>query len=945
MQILLYNELNPKKIPHFAKLKKYLLNDDFKSADVKKIGHNLYRARLDITNRLLFSIYHFQGERYALILEFIKNHAYDRSRFLQGDAHIDEEKIPVVDQIAPEEGEPLIYLNREHPNFNLLDKVISFDAIQQQIYALQPPMIVIGSAGSGKTALTLEKMKQAVGDVLYITRSPYLVHHSRSGYFSLDYMNDSQEIDFLSFNDYLASIEVPDGREMPFRDFEQWFLRQRLSKSLNDPYQIFEEFKGVLTGADDSAFLSRDDYLGLGIKQSIFLAEERAQIYDLFERYLQVMREEGFYDANILSFSYLKRVEPRYDFIVIDEVQDLTAIQLQVVLKSLRDPHQFILCGDSNQIVHPNFFSWAKIKSLFYRQQGDSGATEIIRILNTNYRNSPEVTEIANRVLKIKNCRFGSVDRESNYLVQSNAHNQGTTILVAEEEKLVRELNQKTCHSTQFAIIVMHPHQKAEVKRHFDTPLIFTIQEAKGLEYENIILYNLISDDEDRFNEIVRGVEAEDLTIDELTYARSKDKGDKSLEIFKFHVNSLYVALTRAIKNIYLIERKPQLRLFQLLQMPLSDKGLDLEAYRSDLEAWRREAHRLKMQGKEEQAEEIQQQILKIKTVDWEILRGDPLDRLAERAFEKGEKRASLQLFEYALVYHHHEYLNRLVMGGFKPAKHPERGMKLLNQKYYSVYMGKQTLGINRLIEKYGVNFRNLFNQTPLMIATRLGHAGAIRELIDVGADNEQINNAGLNPFQISLEQAISDPQYAQKRLAKIYKILLPDGITVQSDGRLYQLGNPSMEFLMFNLMCAMFYLRLGDNMRFDSYFNSEDFVLALEHFPTRVVSEKRKKRSYISSILSKNEVSRDGPYNRRLFLRIKRGHYIPNPALKIRIEGEWRPIFDLLRLDMVSLHYRDYTHEPWYRPEYDWFEMDVESLDKKKARLQGVIDSAGEKG
>ncbi len=67
MQVILYNELNPKTIPNFTKMRGYLENDDFKSAEVKKIGENLYRSRLNRSDRLLFSIYHHQGTAYALI--------------------------------------------------------------------------------------------------------------------------------------------------------------------------------------------------------------------------------------------------------------------------------------------------------------------------------------------------------------------------------------------------------------------------------------------------------------------------------------------------------------------------------------------------------------------------------------------------------------------------------------------------------------------------------------------------------------------------------------------------------------------------------------------------------------------------------------------------------------------------------------------------------------
>ena len=53
---------------------------------------------------------------------------------------------------------------------------------------------------------------------------------------------------------------------------------------------------------------------------------------------------------------------------------------------------------------------------------------------------------------------------------------------------------------------------------------------------------------------------AEDLQADSLEYRRAKDKSDKSLEVYKFFVNALYVALTRAIRNLYLIQIAGRLR-------------------------------------------------------------------------------------------------------------------------------------------------------------------------------------------------------------------------------------------------------------------------------------------------------------------------------------------------------------------------------------------------
>ncbi len=906
MEVLLYNQLNTKKIPNFNKMKGFLEADDFRSAQVKKVGDNLYRARLDGSNRLLFSIYRYQNRSYVLVLECIDQHAYDKSRFLRHGATLDESKVPDIESPAEAQtqAKPLVYVNPKLSTFNLLDKVISFDDVQQDIYTLQPPLIVIGSAGSGKTALTLEKMKDVPGDVLYVTRSPYLAQNARDLYYALDYENDAQDISFLSFAEYLASWRVPEGRDMSFRDFEQWFTRHRAASKLKDPHQLFEEFRGVITGpSTDRAYLSRDAYLSLGIRQSIFSADERERVYDLFTKYLAHMQDNGFYDANILSHQYLSLAEPRYDFVVVDEVQDLTNIQLQLILKSLRAAHRFILCGDANQIVHPNFFSWSKMKTFFYHQNDQGTPADLIRILNTNYRNSTDVTEMANRLLKLKTSRFGSIDRESHYLVRSQGDKTGKVLLLADSESITRELNHKTRQSTRFAVVVMHPDQKQAARAHFQTPLIFSIQEAKGLEYDHVILYNFTSGDEERFREITQGVSAEDLSQAELTYSRAKDKGDKSLEIYKFHINALYVAITRAVDHLYLIESSPNQRLFELLGLTLWEDRLDLAEHGSSLEEWRREAHKLEQQGKQEQADEIRSQILKLKDVPWEVLVGDRLDALEHQALVEGNKKAKPQLFEYALVYHDHNRMKALSAANFRPATQPEKGIKQLNQKYYFAYDLKKPDAMLREVDQYGVDFRNPFNQTPLMIAARLGHAEHVTRLVDIGADPTLINNVGFNAFQIMLEQACLSPTYAAQKLPGVYKQLEPSHLVIQVEGRLVKLDNRLMAFLMLNLMIAMFYTHLGEKVAsfHRGAFTSGDFVEVLSHFPDAVVPERRKKRAYISSILSSNEVDRELRSNRKLFRRLKQGHYIINPQLSIWVEGSWRNIYDLLSLDRLG--------------------------------------------
>lgn len=909
MQILLYNELNPDKINGFSKWRSLIEADDLKSADVKKIGDNLYRARLNRSDRLLLAFYQHQQQRYALVLEYLKSHDYAGSRFLSHGAVIDEDKIPALEHI-PENTPNLAYVNTQHGRFNLLDKIISFDDTQQAVFELPPPLVIIGSAGSGKTALTLEKLKACPGDVLYVTLSPYLVKNSRDLYYAHGYENPQQHVDFLSFQEFLESIQVPNGKPLHFREFAQWFSRLPRT-SIKDAHKLFEEFKGVITGPSvDSAYLSRDEYLNLGIKQSIFLEEERPVVYDIFSRYLSFLRENQRYDSNILSHQYLARVEQRYDFVVVDEVQDLTNIQLFLILKTLRDPTGFLLCGDSNQIVHPNFFSWSKLKSLFYTHGELQADVDLIRILSTNYRNSPQVTALANRILLLKNARFGSIDRESNYLVHSNGHVQGDVVFLQDRDNIRRELDAKTRSSTHFAVVVMHPEQKAEAQQHFNTPLVFSIQEAKGLEYDNIILYNFLSAENKRFREISAGVTHADLQQD-LTYARAKNKTDKSLETYKFYINALYVALTRAVRNLYWIEADSKQYLLDLLGLHNAQETLNLANQNSSREEWQREAHKLELQGKQEQADRIRQEILQQQTPEWAVYSGETLQQLHTQAIQQGDKKARLALFEVALVYEDRQCLRDLLKVDFKPARHPANGIKQLQQKYYLPYQLKNPVALRNQLNKFGVDFRNPFNQTPLMVAAWLGNASLINELAGLGANPEYVDNNHFTAFQIALQQASKDEKYSKHHLASIYRQLTPGSLSIQIDGKLLKLDQHSMEFFLLNMMIALFYRALPTKIGSRGGFGTQDIIDAVAHFPPPVLSPQRKQRAYISSIFSKNEMYRDDRYNRKLFYRVRQGHYLFNPSLMLKVEGEWVNIYDLLDLDKLAYHPAD-TPDWW---------------------------------
>ena len=920
MRILEYSDLDVGDLrAALDKTAAQLEREDFASAEVKKLTPDgLYRAKLNRSDRVLFRFMRHREERCALILELIRNHAYEKSRFLNG-AAVREDRIPPLApaDLARAELPALGYVHPDSRRFHLLDKALSFDDAQQRVYATPLPLVLIGAAGSGKTALALERIKAIEGEVLYATLSAYLAENARRLYYSNGYGNERQSVDFLSFRECLESIRIPDGREADFAAFRAWFDRHARQAPVRDAHRLYEEFKGVLTGSIvDAAWLAREDYLALGVRQSIFAEEERPAVYGLFEKYIAWLRESGRYDTNLLAHAYLAGCAPRYDAVVIDEAQDLTNVQLHFLLRLLRNPGQFLLAGDANQIVHPNHFSWAKVKALFYRDETLEGR-EAIHILHANYRNARSITSVANRLLRVKRARFGSIDRESNYLVDAVSDAAGSVELLPAEAALLRELDRRTRRSTEFAVLVMRDEQKPAAREFFGTPLVFSVREAKGLEYPHIILFNFVSEERQAFNALIEGVDPEALE-GELRYARARDKADKSLEVFKFFVNSLFVALTRAVRGAILVERDTAHPLLRLLGVERVADRVEVEAKASSIEDWQREAHKLELQGRSEQAGLIRAGVLRARSTPWQPLDPERVAALAGRALDPQgvSSKARRELLDYAVAHSDPALVWELIDLGHVSgeARAIIAATRARHLQAPALRHPKEAL---RLTEQFGTDFRSPHNQTLLMQAAEAGGEAVVRALLDAGADPLACDNYGCFAAHYALRRALADPQYAAKSFGAIHSLLAPESLSISVGERLVKLDRRQPEYLVLNLLLATFANR-GLRMM-DPGFVAADWSEALAHFPARVAPEHWRKRAYWSGVLARNEVAREYPYNRRLVTRVRYGRYLPNPEIRLRLADAWVPVYEHLNLALLrrlTPRVFDYVAEVIERPE-----------------------------
>ena len=965
MRLLQYKDLDLRRVkPAFAKVRAAIEAGDFKSPDVKKLHvANYYRAKLDHSNRLLLQFARHGDETVCLALEVIENHAYDKSRFLRG-APVDDAKIerePATDPSADPaalpgpgpQSTPLRWLHATRNEFELLDKPIVFDDAQEAVRRLPAPVVLVGSAGSGKTAVTLAKLREAEGRVLYATQSAYLAQSARALYHAHGYENPAQEAEFLSYREFLETLRVPQGKEVSFTAFCAWFDRQHAAtKALGglDAHALFEEFRGVI-GAQPTGPLSLPDYLALGPRQSLLAPAAREAAHALFGRYRQWLADTGQFDLNLVAHAWRPLAQGTYDFMVIDEVQDLTGVQLALLLACLKTPGQFLLCGDSNQIVHPNFFSWAAVRSLFWQGlAGDEAQRQPLQVLRANFRNTQAVTILANTLLKIKQARFGSIDRESNFLVQSTSGEPGEVLLIQAKEAALKQLDATTRASVQHAVIVLRDEDKAAARAQFRTPLVFSVHEAKGLEYPHVVLLGMVSGQRAAYAEVCDGVTPQDLQVEELDYRRAKDKSDKSLELYKFYVNALYVAMTRAVQSLTIVESDPGHPLLRLLGLLVGEVRSGA-AQASTKEEWAQEARKLELQGKAEQAQAIKDTFLQGKPVPWTPWSRTLIEDLAPKALDRGNPSSKQKqtLQDYALWHGQQHWVEELALAGFQPARSlapighfgwappmtlpggyqpPQnlqqqalRAVNVVRQRHLQPYTLKSFKEILRLCDVHHVDHLTPVGATPLMLAARAGNPALLDALLAKGADPAVEDEFGQSAWQHAVNRALEDSEFAFIALPVVFDRLAPAVIDVQTDGRLVRIEQHQGEYWVLTLMLAGLKTqwsscidRVLPKSKFGEGYFAEQLQHVLEFLPEHLWAEKRRKRSYVNAVLARAEVESNYRPARQLWARTRNGHYLPNPAMLLRKGEAWRPVYEALALDWVDRgtgENREFTTRP----------------------------------
>jgi superfamily I DNA/RNA helicase/mRNA-degrading endonuclease RelE of RelBE toxin-antitoxin system len=144
-------------------------------------------------------------------------------------------------------------------------------------------------------------------------------------------------------------------------------------------------------------FTSEDDYLkadrtGRGRPLN---ENQRRQVWRLYSRLCHHLRQRNRCLIGQRLQEAARLVKPRYDYVFIDEAQDLKPVAIRLCLRLCRDPKNVFLTADTNQSIYGNGLSWSRVADEL-RFQGRA------RILKRNYRTTIEVWQAIRQVAPTK---------------------------------------------------------------------------------------------------------------------------------------------------------------------------------------------------------------------------------------------------------------------------------------------------------------------------------------------------------------------------------------------------------------------------------------------------------------------------------------------------------------------------------------------------------------
>ena len=290
------------------------------------------------------------------------------------------------------------------------------------------------------------------------------------------------------------------------------------NKHAFDPRLVWMEIKSFIKGYTASGNLSRDEYVELSPRIAPNFAELREEIYDIYEHYKHYceasnrLKSIQLYDDGDLVLELYEKMRHfklrsydtiswLFDSLYVDEVQDFAQSEILLLIQSCKSPRcNVFLTGDTAQTVMKDVsFRFIDLKTLFFKNDiiAVDQAPPIVE-LKINYRSHSGILNLAKSVLNILEKHFpDSLDKvPSDQGMLSGPTPKFIKPCPAKTLMLVLAANHRTPSDMQFghhqAVIVRSEGKKQHVP--IENALVFSVYESKGLEFDDVLLYNFFSD-------------------------------------------------------------------------------------------------------------------------------------------------------------------------------------------------------------------------------------------------------------------------------------------------------------------------------------------------------------------------------------------------------------------------------------------------------------------